>query len=262
MKIATWNVNALRVRLPQVLAWLEKEHPFVLALQETKVDDRAFPVAEFAEAGWHVCYSGQPTYNGVALISALPPAHIQAGVPGLADPQRRALAASYPTTVLPGGWLRVVSLYVPNGQAPGSDKYAYKLEWLSHARDWLKQELANWPGLAIVGDYNIAPEDRDCHDPLGWVGHVLVSPLERAAFQRLLDLGLVDAFRLFEQPVSSFSWWDYRAASFRRNQGMRIDHILVSQLVATHCQNCYVDPTPRRSERPSDHTPVIMTITS
>ena len=254
MKLATWNVNSLKVRLPQVLAWLEAEGPDVLALQETKLEDARFPVAAFADLGYTAAFSGQKTYNGVALVSRLPLEEVQTDIPGFEDPQRRVLAATV-------GGVRVICLYVPNGQAVGSDKYAYKLEWLEAARGWLRAEVATHERLAVMGDFNVAPEDRDVHNPERWMGQVLVSEPERAAFRALLDLGLRDAFRLHEQPERTFSWWPYGRLGFPRNWGLRIDHILVSGTLAAACQTCRVDTGPRGHERPSDHAPVVATFT-
>jgi exodeoxyribonuclease III len=249
-KIATWNVNSLNVRLPQVLDWLRDRQPDLLALQETKLTDPAFPTLDIAEAGYQAVFSGQKTYNGVALLSRRPADEIVTDLPGLDDPQRRVLGATL-------GDLRVINLYVPNGQAVGSDKYAYKLAWLDRLAAWLDAEMTRYPRLVVLGDFNIAPDDRDVHDPAAWTGQVLCSDLERAAFRRLLDLGLQDTFRLFPQEDHVFSWWDYRAAAFRRNLGLRIDHILASPALAAACTACSVDPGPRRLERPSDHAPVI-----
>ena len=250
MKIATWNVNSLTVRLPQVLDWLGQQQPDILALQETKLTDADFPTLDIANAGYQAVFAGQKTYNGVALLSRLPAGEIVTDLPGLDDPQRRVLGATV-------GKMRVLNLYVPNGQAVGSDKYAYKLAWLDKLAAWLQNELARHPQLVVLGDFNIAPEDRDVHDPVAWAGQVLCSEAERAAFRRLLDLGLKDAFRLFPQEDHAFSWWDYRAAAFRRNLGLRIDHILASPALAAACTACQVDKAPRRLERPSDHAPVI-----
>ncbi|CAK0762340.1 exodeoxyribonuclease III [Gammaproteobacteria bacterium] len=257
MKVATWNVNSLRVRLPQVLDWLATERPDILALQETKIPDHDFPVTELQAAGYHSLYRGQPTYNGVALLSLTPPTETQMDIPGWDDPQRRVVAASYSAPHLSGGKLRVLNIYIPNGQEVGSDKYAYKLNWLNRLTAWLKEELATHPNLVMMGDYNIAPEDRDVHDPVGWEGSIAVSVPERAAFRGLLTLGLSDAFRLFEQEARSFSWWDYRSQAFRRNLGLRIDHILLSQPLTTCCTTCHIDKGPRNSGRPSDHAPVM-----
>jgi exodeoxyribonuclease-3 len=249
-KIATWNVNSLKVRLPQVLDWLAQNQPDVLALQETKLIDADFPTLDIANAGYQSAFAGQKTYNGVAILSRLPVCDIITDLPGMDDPQRRVLGATI-------GDLRVLNLYVPNGQSVGSDKYAYKLAWLEKLAFCLKTELARYPQLIVLGDFNIAPEDRDVHDPVAWTGQVLCSERERTAFQRLLESGLQDAFRLFPQEDHSFSWWDYRAAAFRRNLGLRIDHILISPALAMHCTACWVDKAPRRLERPSDHTPVV-----
>jgi exodeoxyribonuclease-3 len=253
MKIASWNVNSLRVRLPQVLDWLGREQPDVLALQETKTVDADFPAAALAEAGYQAVFSGQKTYNGVALVSKAAVAEALTDPPALDDPQRRILAASY-------GDVRVINLYVPNGSEVGSDKYAYKLDWLGKIQAFIKEELARHTRLVVLGDFNIAPEDRDVHDPDAWRGKILCSEAERAAFRGLLDLGLSDAFRLFEQEEGSFSWWDYRAAGFRRNLGLRIDHILVSPALREECRACHIDRAPRKLERPSDHAPVVAEI--
>ncbi|HCK80724.1 MAG TPA: exodeoxyribonuclease III [Candidatus Competibacteraceae bacterium] len=250
MKIATWNVNSLNVRLPQVLDWLRVEQPDLLALQETKLTDADFPMPDIANAGYRAVFSGQKTYNGVAVLSRLPAADLVVDLPGSDDPQRRVLGASI-------GGVRVLNLYVPNGQAVGSEKYAYKLAWLKQLALWTEQELIQYPRLVVLGDFNIAPEDRDVHDPIAWTGQILCSEPERNAFRRLLQLGLQDSFRLFPQEPNTFSWWDYRAAAFRRNMGLRIDHILASPALAAVCTTCRVDKTPRRLERPSDHAPVI-----
>lgn len=254
MKIATWNVNSLKVRLPHVLDWLAANQPDVLCLQETKLEDANFPVAEIAAAGYQPLFSGQKTYNGVALLSKMPGSNVQAGIPGFEDEQKRVLAATF-------DGVRVVCGYFPNGQSLGSDKYQYKLRWLAALTQWLKAETELYPKLALLGDYNIAPEDRDVHDPKAWEGQVLVSPAERAAFSELAGLGLKDAFRLFGQPEGSFSWWDYRMAAFRRDLGLRIDHILLSEPLAQRCSACWIDKAPRKLERPSDHAPVVAEIT-
>lgn len=250
MKIATWNVNSLKVRLPQVLDWLAAVKPDVLALQETKLEDAAFPFEALAAAGYQALANGQKTYNGVAILAREAPADVRRDLPGFADAQKRLLAATV-------GGVRIICAYMPNGQAVGSDKYAYKLAWLAALRDWLRDELERQPRLALLGDFNIAPEDRDVHDPELWREQILCSTPERAAFRALLDLGLVDAFRLFEQPEKSFSWWDYRQLAFRRNHGLRIDHILLSSELAGRCRSCTIDKAPRKLERPSDHAPVI-----
>jgi len=253
VKIATWNVNSLKVRLPHVLQWLAANPVEVLCLQETKTSDDKFPAAEIEAAGFHVAYSGQKTYNGVAIISTLPITQIVKNNPFFIDEQQRLLAATI-------GGMRVICAYVPNGQSVGSDKYQYKLAWLDGLHEWLTAELAEHAELAILGDYNVAPADRDVHDPAAWVGQVLVSEPEREAFERLIALGLADAFHLFEQPERIFSWWDYRQMAFRRNAGMRIDHILLSTSLAARCTACIIDKAPRKLEQPSDHTPVIATI--
>ncbi|MDP2833086.1 MAG: exodeoxyribonuclease III [Pseudomonadota bacterium] len=253
MKIATWNVNSLKVRLPHLLDWLATTQADVVCLQETKTEDVKFPREEIEAAGYQVAYAGQKTYNGVAIVSRLPLRDVQAGIPGFADEQKRVLAATVEG-------VRVVCVYIPNGQSLDSDKYRYKLRWLNTLNAWLKDELARHPRLALLGDYNIAPEDRDVYDPAAWVGNVLVSEPEREQFRALLGLGLTDAFRLFEQPEKSFSWWDYRAAGFRRNLGMRIDHILLSPELAACCTAVEIDKAPRKLERPSDHTPVVATL--
>ncbi|MCU0840113.1 MAG: exodeoxyribonuclease III [Thiobacillaceae bacterium] len=250
MKIATWNVNSLKVRLPHLQDWLAAQGPDVVCLQETKLEDANFPVAQVEAAGYHALYAGQKTYNGVALLSRTPATDPVTALPGFDDAQKRVLAASV-------DGVRVICLYVPNGQSLDSDKYLYKLDWLDALTAWLRDELRRHPRLAVLGDYNIAPEDADVHDPAVWAGQVLVSPEERGRFRGLLDLGLRDAFRLFEQPEKSFSWWDYRMAAFRRNLGLRIDHILLSPELAAACRACVIDRTPRGWERPSDHAPVV-----
>lgn len=258
MRIATWNVNSLRVRLPQLLEWLAAHSPDVMALQETKLTDDAFPSAELAAAGYRSVCSGQKTYNGVALLArsaGFGAGELQDSAPGIAgfdDPQRRVLAATI-------GGVRVIDVYVPNGQSPDSDKYQYKLGWLAALRGWLRDELARHPQLVLLGDFNIAPEDRDVHDPIAWQGNVLVSEPERAALRELLGLGLQDVFRRFDQPPASYSWWDYRQGAFRRNNGLRIDLILASAALAGRCIESSIDREPRRVERASDHTPVLAT---
>ncbi|HLQ12783.1 MAG TPA: exodeoxyribonuclease III [Steroidobacteraceae bacterium] len=250
MRIATWNVNSLRVRLPQLLEWLAGSAPDVLALQETKLTDEAFPTDELQAAGYHSVCSGQKTYNGVAILARRAPTDLVRDMPGYDDPQRRVLAASI-------GAVRVIDLYVPNGQSVGSDKYHYKLGWLRALRKWLRAELAAHVQLVVLGDFNIAPEDRDVHDPAAWAGSVQVSAEEREALRDTLALGLSDLFRRFEQPPQSFSWWDYRAGAFRRNHGLRIDLVLASAALAERCTACLIDREPRRVERASDHTPVV-----
>jgi exodeoxyribonuclease-3 len=253
MKLATWNVNSLKVRLPHVLQWLAENPVDVLCLQETKLTDDKFPVAAIEAAGYQVAYTGQKTYNGVAILSRHPMADVVRNNPLFPDEQQRIIAAT-----IEG--MRVVCAYVPNGQSVGSEKYAYKLKWLAALRDWLAQELARYPGLALLGDYNIAPADADVHDPVAWAGSVLVSEPEREAFSQLCALDLKDAFRLFEQAEKSYSWWDYRQLAFRRNMGLRIDHILLSPPLAARCIACSIDRVPRKWEQPSDHTPVVATL--
>jgi len=250
VKIATWNVNSLRVRLPHLLDWLAANAPDVACLQETKCEDATFPAAELAAAGYHALHHGQRTYNGVAILSREPATEVCRGIPAFIDDQSRVLAADY-------SGVRVVCVYVPNGQAPGSDKMEYKLRWFRALQEWLRQELASHPRLAVLGDYNVAPEDRDVHDPAMWEGKVHVSAPEREALADVVGLGLRDAFRLFDQPEGSYSWWDYRLNAFRRKMGLRIDHVLLSPALAAECRSCSIDVEPRRVERPSDHAPVI-----
>lgn len=249
-KIATWNVNSLRVRLPHVLQWLADHKPDVLALQETKLPDTDFPVNEIQQAGYNVYYNGQKTYNGAAIISRDSCIDLVMDIQGLNDPQRRVLGGTV-------NGIRIVDLYVPNGESVESEKYVYKLNWLHYLRIFLEGELKKYPNLIILGDFNIAPEPQDVHDPIEWEGKVLFSDKERAALKALLDLGFVDAFRLHKQPEKSFSWWDYRMNAFKRNRGLRIDHIFASQALAAKCDRCYIDKLPRALERPSDHAPVV-----
>ncbi len=253
MKLATWNVNSLKVRLPHVIDWLASHQPDVLCLQETKTEDHKFPVAELEATGYQLTYAGQKTYNGVALLSKIPAQNITVGIPGYDDEQKRVLSATFND-------VRVICAYIPNGQAVDSEKYQYKLTWLTALNAWLKNELTQHQNLALLGDYNIAPEDRDVHDPAAWVGQVLVSEPEREKFREMLAMGLKDSFRLFEQPEKSYSWWDYRMMGFRRNFGLRIDHILLSEALATQCTSCIIDKDPRKLERPSDHAPVMAEI--
>lgn len=244
----TWNVNSLRVRLPQLLQWLAANPVDVIALQETKLPDAEFPRQALESLGFTVAYAGQRTYNGVATLARGPIEDIVTDLPGIADPQRRLLAATI-------NGVRVVNVYVPNGQTVGSDKYRYKLEWLAALENFLERELALQPRLVVMGDFNIAPEDRDVHDPAAWAGSVLVSPAERAALKRIVARGLSDSFRLFAQPEHMFSWWDYRQAAYRRNRGLRIDLILASAAMAGRCTFSRIDREPRAWERPSDHAP-------
>lgn len=250
MKVATWNVNSLNVRQPQVLEWLASSEPDVLALQEIKQLTDVFPTATFADAGYNGLASGQKTYNGVATISRGPLSNPLTDMPAFEDLQRRILV-----TTVEG--VRIVNLYVPNGQSLASEKYEYKLRWLAAMRDFLKTELEAHENLIALGDFNIAPEDRDVYDPVEWGDDVLCSAPERAALGEILGLGLVDVFRQFPQPEKTFSWWDYRAARFRRNAGLRIDLILASPAMSELCTASYVDREPRTWDRPSDHTPVV-----
>lgn len=249
MKIATWNVNSIRQRLGHVQDWLAEHQPDVLALQEIKVVTADFPAGAFEPLGYRAAVDGQKAYNGVALLSRAEPAAVATGLPGFEDEQKRVLAADF-------GEVRVIDLYVPNGQSVGSDKYEYKLRWLTALAAYLGDELTRHPKIAVVGDFNIAPEDRDVHDPEAWRGQVLCSEPERERLGALLALGFVDVFRRFEQPDKAFSWWDYRAAGFRRNHGLRIDLVLASPALAASCTGCGIDVAPRRREQPSDHAPV------
>ena len=250
MKIATWNVNSMKVRMPHVLEWLSASEPDVLVLQEIKQLTENFPADALQEIGYHSIANGQKTYNGVAILSREEAADPVRDIPGLDDPQRRILAATV-------GDVRGVDVDVVNGSEVGSEKFDYKLLWLEKVTDWLAGEIEAHPNLVVVGDFNIAPDDRDVHDPEAWHERILCSTPEREAMGRMLGLGLQDTFRLFPQEEKSFSWWDYRAAAFRRNMGLRIDLILASQALAGQCTACLIDKAPRRLERPSDHTPVV-----
>jgi len=253
VQFATWNVNSLAVRLPQLLDWLQAQPVDALVLQETKLTDDKFPYAEIEAAGYQVSFFGQKTYNGVALLSREPHEDVVMNIPGFADTQARVITATV-------NGVRVVGGYFPNGQAPGSEKFAYKMAWLDALRAFVATELAQHPQLVLMGDFNIAPEDRDVYDPVAWAGQIHCTPEERAQFQALQALGLVDAFRLFEQPPKSWSWWDYRNLAFRKNQGLRIDHILVSPALQGRVSACTIDKLPRKNERPSDHAPVLLTL--
>lgn len=250
LKIASWNVNSLNVRLPHVLAWCDMARPDILALQETKLTDDRFPVDELREAGYHSVFSGQKTYNGVAILSREAATDSVTDIDGLDDPQRRILAATV-------AGIRIIDLYVVNGSEVGSDKFAYKLHWLEQVTKFIKREMRSHDTVVVLGDFNIAPDDRDVHDPDAWREKILCSTPEREALQRILDLGLVDTFRLFEQEEKTWSWWDYRAAAFRRNLGLRIDLVLASSALAGQCTASYIDKEPRRQERPSDHAPAV-----
>ena len=249
MIISTWNVNSLKVRLEHVSDWSRQQAPDVVCLQETKTVDENFPQDKLVELGFNTCYFGQKTYNGVAILARDEISDITYGIPGFDDPQRRVLTATV-------NGVRIINVYVPNGQAVGSEKYEYKLTWLEHLNRFVAQELSTYSKLAILGDFNIAPADEDVHDPDQWRGKILCSDAEREQLERLVALGLSDSFRLFEQPERSFSWWDYRAAGFRRDLGLRIDHILISDALKAQCTRCIIDKEPRKWERPSDHTPV------
>ena len=258
MKIATWNVNSLNVRLPRLLDWLPEAQPDVLCLQETKLDDPRFPRDELAAAGYAAAYAGQRTYNGVALLvkdGAGTAADVVTALPDFDDPQKRVIAATI-------AGIRVVCFYGPNGQSVDSDKYQYKLAWCRAASAFLRAEIARHPQLVVAGDFNIAPEDRDVHDPASWAGQVLCTEPERAVFRDWIALGLVDAFRLFDQPPKTYSWWDYRQLAFPKNRGLRIDHVLVSPPLAARCTRCTIDRNARKGEKPSDHAPVIAEITT
>ncbi|HGG60072.1 MAG TPA: exodeoxyribonuclease III [Gammaproteobacteria bacterium] len=250
MKIASWNVNSLKVRLPHVLDWLAAQQPDVLALQETKLPDENFPAGEINEAGYQVVFSGQRTYNGVAILSRAEPAEIVTDIPDLDDPQRRILAATI-------DGVRILNLYVVNGSEVGSEKFAYKMDWLDKVTHFIAEDMKNHENYIILGDFNIAPTDEDVFDPEKSRERILCSTPERDALRRILDLGFVDTFRLFEQPPQTFSWWDYRQVAFRRNRGYRIDLILASQAMADRCVSSGVDKEPRKLERPSDHAPVV-----
>ncbi len=250
MKIASWNVNSLRVRLPHVLDWLKLATPHVLALQETKVIDEEFPIEAVREAGYHAVYSGQKTYNGVALLCCQPPDEVERLPSGIDTTQKRTLAATV-------RGVRIINLYVINGGEVGSDKYAAKLEWLQHVTAWIKRELRRYRQTVIVGDFNITPADEDVYDPALWQGKILCSKPERDALKQMMGLGLTDTFRLFRQPPKTFSWWDYRGGAYRRNEGMRIDLILASGVLTRKCKQAYIDREPRVWERPSDHVPVV-----
>ena len=251
MKIATWNVNSLGVRLPQLLDWLAANPVDAIVLQETKLTDDKFPHAAIEAAGYQAQWFGQKTYNGVALLSRTPASDVVKNIPGFADDQARVIAGTV-------AGVRVIGAYFPNGQAPDSDKFQYKMKWLTALRDWAREQLASHPQLVLLGDYNIAPEDRDVYDPVAWMDQIHCTPQERTHFQGLVGLGLVDAFRLFDQPQKSWSWWDYRNLAFRKNQGLRIDHILVSGALRAKVSACVIDKLPRKNERPSDHAPVVV----
>lgn len=250
-KIATWNVNSLRVRLPQVLTWLADAQPDILALQELKMPDEDFPFDALRAAGYEAIVNGQKTYNGVAILyRGMVPENVVIEFPELQDPQRRVLAATF-------NHIRILNLYIPNGESVTSQKYPYKLNWLNHLRLFLANEMQQYPHIIILGDFNIAPQNEDVHDPIVWNGKVLFSDPERAEFQNILQMGFADCFRMHAQPEKSFSWWDYRLNAFKRNLGLRIDHILASSELARQCKHCFIDKIPRGWERPTDHAPVM-----
>lgn len=253
MQLATWNVNSLGVRLPQVLDWLAAHPVDVLALQELKLTDDKFPAQAFTEAGFQAQWFGQKTYNGVALISRQPAADVIRNIPGFADEQSRVLCATI-------DGVRVIGAYFPNGQAPGSDKFAYKMTWLTALREWVKAEMAAHPQLVLMGDYNITFDDADVWDPDGLRETIHCTTEERTHLQALIKLGLHDAHRLFEQPPKSFSWWDYRMLGFQKNRGLRIDHILISDALKARATACTIDRAPRKNTQPSDHAPVVLTL--
>ncbi|MBL8288265.1 MAG: exodeoxyribonuclease III [Rubrivivax sp.] len=254
MNLATWNVNSLSVRLPQLLEWLAANPQDAMVLQETKLTDDKFPHAELEAAGYAAQWFGQKTYNGVALLTrGTAAADVVRNIPAFDDQQARVLAGTV-------AGMRIVGAYFPNGQSPGSDKFTYKLRWMEALRDWVAAELAANPKVVLMGDFNIAPEDRDVYDPVLWAGQIHCTPEERQHFQQLLGIGLVDAFRLFDQPPKSWSWWDYRGLAFRKNQGLRIDHILVGEALRTRVASCTIDKVQRKNERPSDHAPVLLTL--
>lgn len=251
MRLASWNVNSLRVRLSHLLDWLRDAQPDVACLQETKTEDPNFPVAELRGAGYHAVYCGQRAYNGVAILARPELTDVQHGIPDFADDPKRCIGATV-------AGMRVVCLYAPNGEAPGTDKYAYKLRWYEALARWMSELVPRTPQLAVLGDMNVAPEDRDVHDPKRWAGKIHVSQPERAALRAVLGTGLADAFRLFPQPEKSYSWWDYRLRAFERGWGLRIDLALLAPALAKRCAGCTIDLAPRQRERPSDHAPVIV----
>jgi exodeoxyribonuclease-3 len=253
VRIATWNVNSLRVRLPHLLDWLADAKPDVACLQETKTEDANFPVAELRAAGYESVYCGQKSYNGVAILARSPITDVAHGIPDFVDDPKRCIAGTV-------NGIRVVCLYAPNGEAPGTEKYAYKLRWYEALERWMQRAVRETPELAVLGDMNVAPEDRDVHNPKRWEGKIHVSEPERAALRKVVEVGLADAFRLFPQPEKSFSWWDYRLNAFQRGWGLRIDHILLAPALAAKCTSCTIDVEPRKRERPSDHAPVIAEI--
>lgn len=257
MQLATWNINSLSVRLPQVLDWLAANPVDALGLQELKLVDEKFPFDALKEAGYHAAAFGQKTYNGVAILSRTPLRDVVRNIPGHADEQARVIAATLDT---PEGPLRLINCYFVNGQAPGTEKFAYKMLWLAALHRWLGEEMQAHPRLVLLGDFNVTPEDRDSFDPVGLKDTIHHTVEERAHFQDLLRLGLTDAYRIFEQPEKSYSWWDYRMLGFQKNRGLRIDHILVSDALRDAVAACHIDRAPRKNPQPSDHTPVVLTL--
>lgn len=255
MQIATWNINSLTVRLPQVLAWLEANPVDALCLQELKLTDEKFPFDALKAAGYEAAAFGQKTYNGVAILSRSPLTDVARNMPGFDDVQARVIAGTLDS---PQGPVRVINGYFVNGQAPDSDKFVYKLKWLQALQDMVRAEMAQHERLVLVGDFNVAPDDRDTYDPVGLAGTIHHTPEERGHFQALLELGLTDAYRLFDQAEKSFTWWDYRMLGFQKNRGMRIDHILVSDALKPAVQACTIDRAPRKNPQPSDHAPVVV----
>ena len=251
MRLASWNINSLTVRLPQVLDWLAANPVEVLVLQELKLTDEKFPFEAFTQAGYHAKCFGQKTYNGVALLSRAPAANVVRNIPGFADDMARVISATV-------DGIRIIGAYFPNGQEPGSEKFEYKLSWLKGLRGWVREELARHPRLVLMGDYNITFDDADVWDPVGLKDTIHCTEEERYQLRALVALGLHDAFRLFPKPEKSYSWWDYRDFAFRRNHGLRIDHILVSHALKPLVTGCQIDKTPRKNERPSDHAPVVV----
>jgi len=249
MKITSWNVNSLKVRLDQVLEWIKSNRPDVLGLQETKLKDDKFPIEAIEDAGYHAAFSGQATYNGVALLSRAPGEDIRREIPGFEDPHRRVIAGTF-------NGVRVINLYVVNGKAVGDEKYDWKLQWLEAVTRWIAEEAKTHEKLVVIGDFNIAPEDRDVHDPEAWHEKILCSTPERTALEKIMSLGLTDSYRLFDQPDRVYSWYDYRQMAFRRKMGLRIDLVLASSTMAEKCTAGDIDLEPRRNERPSDHAPV------
>ena len=254
MRLASWNVNSLRVRLPHLLDWLKEAQPDVACLQETKTEDATFPVAELRDAGYHAVYCGQRSYNGVAILSRSEIRDVAHGIPSFPDDPKRCIAGTV-------DGFRIVCLYAPNGEAPGTDKYAYKMRWYEALANWMRDELPGTGKLALLGDMNVAPEDRDVHNPKRWEGKIHVSQPERAALRQVMGVGFADAFRLFDQPEKQFSWWDYRLKAFERGWGLRIDLALLAPEIAKRCRACTIDVEPRKRERPSDHAPVIVDLT-